>query len=1165
MEQRKYFKHKVVELEGVFENSKDDVAVLEELEEELDLHRNTQRAKTLLEAVRTHLGGEATDDLTNVTPIGAPIDEPLQHANQNDETELEIDWEAIISGAAQHAFEDVDGDIQAELANRPEDILDAWTALEALSPQSYKKPKDLVVPGGSVAYLRHDQEPWLKYEKARPKTQLYYVVHLGCVDLEKATEKLLAVYKDERIERQSVTGLASLGLIILDRSGVPIPDTGLAISSFGWAYARALQGKLHELKSWEAAEEALKDGLEKIIYKQDVNGTVPPFSLAKAEQAFEWLTRNCEIPDEDCSAPSFAIRQYQSLKKGAPDPDILNSFFLDDLQRAKHSVESGTPNKALSEYLGITRSGNQYDLLKDKTHIERALLPKNMPLGRWPSKGHHSLVLLQQTSVNLAMQELKEGGLFSVNGPPGTGKTTLLRDVVASVLVQRATALYAFKNTDDAFEHAGQMKLGNGFVHLYRLNKTLRGHEIVVASTNNKAVENVSKELPLREQIAEDIGDLNYFKTISDALSDGEEETWGSIAAVLGNSTNRNSFIQKAWWDKDCGLWNYFYSISGQLDIEVDENGEDIIPKIVQECDPPSSPEEANRRWEKARQRFAETIIKSKNIRDRAQRAYEASGQVSALRAQIRKITTKADEQRVLVSSAQEEKDALVSKIKDIELRKSNASHQKTRHGEKKPGFIKRLFARRVWREWKDKQNILLDNLKSIQTELRDAQDKQGQAYKEYEEKSKELKASNEKLASVKKFYQKALDVIEKEGTICGGKLVTPDLWGHSHDDQQKFTPNYTDEAQKIRDDVFIAAIELHKAFIDSSAKQVRQNLGAYFHCLGNGSLPQDKQALLPHLWSTAFLFTPVISTAFASVGRMLKNLPKDSIGWLLIDEAGQATPQAAVGAICRAKRVMSVGDPLQIEPVFTLPPTLVDGISKYMGVEPYHWMAPSASVQTLSDHANSYGTTIPRDLSEIRIGSPLLVHRRCEDPMFKISNRMAYNGLMVHATQPKPSGVTNFIGEQTAWFDIEGSAQEKWCPEEGEHVANMLIHAFNEFGSATDIFVISPFRMVADQMGMRMRQESERLAAYGIDDPNLWIRDNIGTVHTFQGKEAQAVILLLGAPSSMQNGARQWATSNVNLLNVAVSRAKQNFYVVGNRKLWSELGHMKIVSRYIK
>ena len=316
---------------------------------------------------------------------------------------------------------------------------------------------------------------------------------------------------------------------------------------------------------------------------------------------------------------------------------------------------------------------------------------------------------------------------------------------------------------------------------------------------------------------------------------------------------------------------------------------------------------------------------------------------------------------------------------------------------------------------------------------------------------------------------------------------------------------------------------------------------------------------LLPHLWSSAFLLTPGVSTAFASVGRMLKPMPKESIGWLLIDEAGQATPQAAIGAIYRSKRVMCVGDPLQIEPVVTLPSPLTEGISKYFGVDPFHWVAPDGSVQTLSDNANVYGTTIPRELSEIRIGSPLLVHRRCEDPMFTISNRLAYNGLMVQATVSRESDITSLYGKQSEWFDIQGNAQEKWCPEEGEVVVEMLLKRITETNGDPEIYVISPFRIVAERMSQRMRMEENTLIQHGIENPSDWIYNNIGTIHTFQGKETKVVILLLGAPNPAQTGARNWATSNVNLLNVAVSRAKQNFYVVGNKSLWGELGNMKL------
>ena len=50
-------------------------------------------------------------------------------------------------------------------------------------------------------------------------------------------------------------------------------------------------------------------------------------------------------------------------------------------------------------------------------------------------------------------------------------------------------------------------------------------------------------------------------------------------------------------------------------------------------------------------------------------------------------------------------------------------------------------------------------------------------------------------------------------------------------------------------------------------------------------------------------------------------------------------------------------------------------------------------------------------------------------------------------------------------------------------------------------------------------------------------------------------MIFVLGAPASQQTGARGWAGARPNLLNVAVTRAKERLYVVGNRGLWREAG----------
>jgi hypothetical protein len=85
--------------------------------------------------------------------------------------------------------------------------------------------------------------------------------------------------------------------------------------------------------------------------------------------------------------------------------------------------------------------------------------------------------------------------------------------------------------------------------------------------------------------------------------------------------------------------------------------------------------------------------------------------------------------------------------------------------------------------------------------------------------------------------------------------------------------------------------------------------------------------------------------------------------------------------------------------------------------------------------------------------------------------------------------------------------------------------------------------------------RESGVLKGWVSEDHWRWTNERIGTVHTVQGREAEAVILVLGAPYPAQAGARGWAGGRPNLLNVAVTRAKEVTYIVGNRQLWREAG----------
>lgn len=110
------------------------------------------------------------------------------------------------------------------------------------------------------------------------------------------------------------------------------------------------------------------------------------------------------------------------------------------------------------------------------------------------------------------------------------------------------------------------------------------------------------------------------------------------------------------------------------------------------------------------------------------------------------------------------------------------------------------------------------------------------------------------------------------------------------------------------------------------------------------------------------------------------------------------------------------------------------------------------------------------------------------------------------------------------------------------------------------EVFIVTPFVVVAQNL-RRMLASSDILSRW-TREPRKWVEARIGTVHTVQGREAEAVFFVLGAAAPSQGGARSWAGSKPNLVNVAVTRAKDCLYVVGNRSLWRSAGAFQQLDR---
>jgi hypothetical protein len=988
--------------------------------------------------------------------------------------------------------------------------------------------------------------------------------------MEPAIRALIERYGDSREERPRVRGQAALAVITVDRHGCPIESPAVAVSSFGWGTMRALQGDLAELSQWEGVESSLMEATERRLLMasganpEDNDARSRPLTRHAIRTTYDDLVSWLGLPGEWVDPPQFAIRSYMYFRdSNPPEPLLLNSFFLSDLALARRLFLAGTAPKNLRQYMGLDHPQARADLLRDPRALAEAVSPKLTHLSRWPSRGRHPLVLLQQAAVNLAFRETESGGMLGINGPPGTGKTTLLRDLVAGVVANRAEAMVKFDDPEKAFEHSGQrIKVGNGWLHLYRLAPSLRGFEVIVASSNNKAVENVSAELPNLDAIAADAADLRYLKPISDAVH--RSETWGMIAAVLGNAGNRGRFRQAFWWDEDLGLNSYLSAAAGvpiQIEEIEPETGEVHYrtPRIVDAERPPTTHDEALERWRRARKRFQDALERSQEWQDGVE---GLKNDVDELPRLARSVLSASEKRLAIAQKMQNLRDLALraQQQEEVVARQLHLIDEQVRtHSATRPGFWARLFRTRGAREWARLEDILTGQGAEARARVNDAQAERQRIEIERYQAASEKKSADAAWQASSELHQQVKQRLAKAREL-GVVVVDDSFFSMDHSSRQQATPWFTDVAQRVRDEVFIAAVAVHRAFADAAAKPLRHNLGALMNAFTTQTLPGvEKQALLPDLWASLFLVVPLISTTFASVNRMLGKMPPESLGLLLVDEAGQAVPQAAVGAIMRSRRAIIVGDPVQIEPVVVLPDTLTHAICRRLGADPERYAAPIASAQTLADAASAYASEFETRSGSRSVGAPLLVHRRCSEPMFGLANSIAYSNLMVFATPSRSNPIRSVLGP-SAWIHVEGRGEDKWCAQEGTEVVQLLSRLARA-GVFPDLYIITPFVIVADGLRQCVRASGVLQTWIGADQ-EPWLFERIGTVHTAQGREAEAVILVLGAPNSNQTGARNWAGGRPNLLNVAVTRAKDSLYVVGNRRLWCEAGVFRELHR---
>ncbi len=623
----------------------------------------------------------------------------------------------------------------------------------------------------------------------------------------------------------------------------------------------------------------------------------------------------------------------------------------------------------------------------------------------------------------------------------------------------------------------------------------------------------------MKKEVGSYVEQLGFFREVSESCIN--PDNWGLIAAVMGNKKNRRKFIESIW-SNDSEKKSLKQLLEDEMAAPTHAQWQATIASFKEKL---AAVEQEKRTLMKLRKEAQQWKDLPKLAEETDQKILNVEQELKRLR--HAKKAFESESQVVHNQNLKDKKDA------DREL------EQVIRN---RPNW---LFC---WIS-KSKRTEYQARYAAVQTK-RDRLALQIQKHEELLRGHKQRISNQENLLkksqAVQERYTRHIDIREKlkgayaDASFCS-KINTKEV--------QENAPWYSEKLKRLESELFVEAMKVNESFIllaNQTSRRIYTTLDRFFSFLESGEQLSEQQ--IRAMWNTFWLVVPVVSSTFASIQSMFAQLGPGSIPWLFIDEAGQAVPQAAAGAIWRCKRAVVVGDPFQIEPVVTIPDTVIkelgnnfDLTSEQIDIE--------LSVQSMADRINKYGWT----MNETWVGSPLRVHRRCIDPMFSIANHIAYADMMYNSTRP---GSTK-LKMKTAFISVVGRVKgnRHFVSAQGEIVKKIILDEIKYQKELPDLFVISPFSEIPLELKKMLKEpllEAVAVLPQKKDKQEIdkWLNGHIGTVHTFQGKQAEGVILCLGLDSTKE-GAAVWASSKPNLLNVALTRAKLCFVAVGDDKIW--------------
>ncbi len=303
----------------------------------------------------------------------------------------------------------------------------------------------------------------------------------------------------------------------------------------------------------------------------------------------------------------------------------------------------------------------------------------------------------------------------------------------------------------------------------------------------------------------------------------------------------------------------------------------------------------------------------------------------------------------------------------------------------------------------------------------------------------------------------------------------------------------------------------------------------------------------------TAFLArtASIVAGTCVGVGKHALGIVDHAYDWVIVDEAARASPMELVVAMQAGRRVLLVGDHLQLPPIYPFP--VQEKMSQILGISKYEFRRINNFKRAFS---SEYGRTV---------GRTLRLQYRMAKSINRVVSKVFYGGELTVAREEPGNeyiALPSYLQQQVTWIDTadQGRVAHHTSPKNdgvltNEIEANLVVSVIRDIAKSKEF--LSSIRSVLKSgeipIGIIAMYAAQRDLIRKKLDQADWaspIRDlfTVGTVDSYQGKENRIIVMSI-VRNDTSDSVGFLADSE--RINVGLSRAQDRLVIISSTAMW--------------